>query len=63
MAFLRMRSNKNMKNAGKCHKNTGLRPNFSRVYVLRYEESQFEVHFENFETEVELTVFLRMRSN
>ncbi len=44
--YLRMRSNKIMKNAGKCPKNTVLRPNFARVYVFRHGESELEVHFE-----------------
>ncbi len=46
MVFLRMRSNKNMKNAGKCPENTVLRPNFPRVYVFRHGKPEFEVHFE-----------------
>ena len=46
MVFLRMRSNKNMKNAGKCRKNTVLMINFPRLYVFRHGESEFEIHFE-----------------
>ncbi len=60
MVFLRMRSNKNVKNAEKRPQNTVLRPNFPRLYVFRHVESEFQVHFE---TEVELIVFLRMRSH
>ncbi len=46
VVFLRMRSNKNVKNAEKRPQNTVLRPNFPRVYVFRHGESEFEVHFE-----------------
>ncbi len=46
MMFLRMRSNKNTKNARNCPENTVLRPNFPRVSVFRHGESEFEVHFE-----------------
>ncbi len=46
MVFLRMRSNKNTKNAQKCPENTVLRPNFSQEYVFRHGEPEFEVHFE-----------------
>ncbi len=46
MVFLRMRSNKNAKNAKKCLSNTVLRPNFPRPYVFRHGKSEFEVHFE-----------------
>ncbi len=46
MVFLRMRSNINVKNAIKRPQNTVLRPNFLQLYVLRYGESEFEVHFE-----------------
>ncbi len=46
MVFLRMRSNKNVKNAVKRPENTVLRPNFPPVYVFRQGESEFEVHFE-----------------
>ncbi len=46
IVFLRMRSNKITKNAGKSPSNTVLRPNFPRVYVFRHGESEFQVHFE-----------------
>ncbi len=46
MAFLRMRSNKYMKNTGKCPLNTVLRPNFPRVYVFLHGKTENEVHFE-----------------
>ena len=47
MMLLRMRSNKNMKNVGKCPSNTVLRHNFSSAYVFRHGKSEFEVHFES----------------
>ncbi len=47
MVFLRMRSNKNLKNARKCPKIPVLMPNFPRVYVFRHGESESEVHFES----------------
>ncbi len=46
MVILRMRSNKNVKNAEKRPQNTVLRPDFPRVYVFRHGESEFQVHFE-----------------
>ena len=46
MVFLRMRSNKNVKNAEKSPQNTVLRPDFPRIYVFRHGKSEFEVHFE-----------------
>ncbi len=46
IVFLRMRSNKITKNAGKCPSSTVLAPNFPRIYVSRHGESELEVHFE-----------------
>ncbi len=46
MVFLRMRSNKNVKNAKKRPQNTVVRPNFPRIHVFRHGKSEFEVHFE-----------------
>ncbi len=46
MVFLRMRSDKNMKNAGKCPQNAVLMSNSPRVYAFRHGESESEVHFE-----------------
>ena len=46
MVFKRMRSKNHEKNAEKRHSNAVRRPNFPRIYVFRYEESEFEVHFE-----------------
>ncbi len=60
MVFLRMRSNKITKNAGKCPSNTVLRPNVPRVYVFRHGESNFEVQFE---TGSKINGVSRMRSN
>ena len=46
MVSLRMRSNKNVKNAKKRPQNTVLRLNFPRLYVFRHGDPEFEFHFE-----------------
>ncbi len=58
--FLRMRSNKITKNAEKCTQNPVLRPNFPRVYVFGTGNPNLRSILK---PEVELMMFLRMRSN
>ena len=46
MVFLRMRSDKIKKNGENALEMQFQSPVFAYVYVFRYEESEFEVHFE-----------------